>query len=420
MTSSLFRAGALALVATLLQTLLAPVPARAAGGADTVADARSDARRQRLAATLFGATVGEVRLTLVERADEATLLYRSDLTVVRDTVRLRQRTAIEARFHPITGALVHTSGRRCTAEEKGSGEASCVDAPPVTAKNAPGAVPALAAELVLSRREPTEGKSRDGWPACVEVVDEFSGRRGSACATVQRRDDGVIELDGEKLGQPFRARVRDGMLEWFEAPGQGARFTAVTGPVLRSGADLFADPVPSVGNVTGGLRRGVLSLRVEAPAEVLSQIAANAPGQQVILREADEALVELRQITPPRSPKAAKELAHAALLVAKARGSHVDCQAATDWFVAQARRRGWTVEPVVGVAWVHGRFAFHAWAVIDVEGHRVPVDPLLAQVPADAGHLQLGSEAGAVFLAARKAMRLEVVKTVGVHGTETK
>lgn len=364
------------------------------------------ARRQRLAAKLFGETVGEVRLTLMERDGEATLLYRSDLTVVRDAVRLQQKTVLESRFHPRTGTLLHTSGRRCTGEENGRGEASCVDAPPLTAHEAPGVVPALAAELVLSRR------TSDSHPACIDVVDEISGRRGSACATIRKSKDGAIDLEGEKLGQPFRAQVRDGLLVSFEAPGQGAAFSAVTGPVVRSGTDLFADPVPSSGNVTTGLRRGALTLRIEAPAEVLRQVDAKAPGHRVILQDDDSVLVELRQTTPPRSTKASQHLAHAALLVARARGHHVDCQAATDWFVAQARRRGWKVEPVVGVAWVHGRFAFHSWAIVEVEGRRVPVDPLLAQVPADAGHLQLGSDAGAVFLAARRAMRIAVVSAV--------
>lgn len=391
----------------------------------------STIRRQRLAATLFGATVGEVMLTLVEAPDESTLSYRSDLTVIRDTVRLRQQTHIVARYDSHTGEVRQTSARRCTTPESGAGHASstrgrdsgavedsCTDSRPITSRDAPDFVPALAAELFLARSATSGPSPQSGGNHCLDIVDEVSGHRGTACAVIQQAANGTVLLRGDKLGQPFRARVRDGILEFFEAPAQGARFSKATGPVIRSSADLFSDPVPSTGNVFSGLRRGRLTLQVEGPDDVLNSLDLTAPGHHAISRDGSSTLLELRQITPPRNSTAARTLAHAALLVARARGAHVDCQEATSWFIDQARQRGWKVEPVVGIAWVQGRFAFHSWAIIEVDGERVPVDPLLAQVPADAGHLQFGKDAGAVFLSARRSLHLRVVDNVSASVRE--
>jgi transglutaminase-like putative cysteine protease len=65
-----------------------------------------------------------------------------------------------------------------------------------------------------------------------------------------------------------------------------------------------------------------------------------------------------------------------------------DCQAYTALFVALARAAGLPARPVAGLLFREGRFYYHSWAEVLLDDW-VPVDPLLGQVPADAGRLRL-------------------------------
>lgn len=367
--------------------------------------ARADAPlRRRLAAELFGETVGEVRLTLDRRGELELLTYRSDVRVVRDRLRLRQRAFIEVAFQA-DGALVRSSSRRCTSLEEGGAAPTCGEWRALTEAVAGGAAPALAAELLLARRTgPGEH--------CLEIVDEETGAPGRACAVVSADPHG-IELVGTKLGAPFRARVREGLPVLFEAPAHGARFVEARGELELSDADLFADPIEASGDALAALGRGHMRLWISGDPGALGAVAkVRAPGQKSSELRPGLLLVETSRVALPREPRTRRQLAAAALLVAEARGRHVDCQAATSWFLEEARARRWKVRPAVGLAFVDGRFAFHSWAVVETaQGALVPVDPLLAQVPADAGHVHLvesGASAGAVLVAFRRGLSLVV------------
>lgn len=359
--------------------------------------------RRRLAADLFGETVGEVRLTLDRRGDLEILTYRSDLRVVRDRVRLRQKAFIEAAFRA-DGALVRSLARRCSSPEQGDAPPTCGDWHRLDGAQAKGAAPALAAELLLAR-------ARDG-EQCLDLIDEETGATGRACATVKRDRSGV-ELVGNKFGAPFRARIHGGLPQLFEAPEQGARFVEALGAVELSDADLFADPIEASGDADGALRRGKLRLWITGEPAAIARLAqVKGPGQRLVESREGSALVEVTRVAIPKAKRSRQQIDAAALLVAEARGRHVDCQAATTWFLERARARRWKVRPAVGFAWVDGRFAFHSWAIVETpDGARVPVDPLLAQVPADAGHVQLvdvGTSAGAVLVAFRRGLSLVV------------
>lgn len=371
--------------ALALLALLLPLAARA-----TV--------HRRLSASLFGETVGEVRLTL----DPGVLTYRSQMTVVRDKVRLRQTAFLQSRFDPATGALLHSVARRCSGPDRPDAELSCGPSRTLLAPDGAPA-PALAAETLLAR---SPGPSR-----CLAVVDEESGQRGEACAIATRTAEGV-RLDGVKLGLPFRALVVDGLVVELELPDQGARFAEAGGAVEVSDEDLFAAPIPASGDAAAAVRHGVMRLRVLAPPESLARLAlVTAPGQSVLEGQGGPLRLEVRRVEPPRTRRTRGMLDRAALLVAQARGSHVDCQTATQWFLEQARSRRWKVLPAIGFAFVDGRFAFHEWAVIQTPDGPVPVDPLLAQVPADAGHVQLSSSeasTGALLVEFRRGLSLEV------------
>lgn len=355
---------------------------------------------QKLGAYLFGQPVGEVRLTLSQTDGRSTLTYRSTLHVVRDAVRLKQSAALEVEY---ADRLLRSRAIRCTA----TGEQAPTCASPVERGEAEAGVwPSLAAELLLAARPAGEH--------CLEVVDEESGARGKACARVQPEPGGHRFLSGTKLGAPFRARVdARGMLVYLELLDHGARFEAIDRHLSPSDEDLFADPVPSSGDVVAGLRTGKLRLRLTAPSEALALLAAvKTPGQKMRKREGSTAVVETRRLALPKSAGARQVLNAAAFATLKSRGTHSDCQEATEWFLGYAKRKGWTARQAVGFAWVDGRFAFHSWVLLETDAGTFPVDPLLAQVPADAGHVQLaegGESAGSLLVAFRRNLSVEAL-----------
>ncbi len=64
-----------------------------------------------------------------------------------------------------------------------------------------------------------------------------------------------------------------------------------------------------------------------------------------------------------------------------------DCNEHTALYVALARAAGLPARSVAGLAYARGRFYYHAWPEVWLDGW-VPVDPTFGQFPADAGHLR--------------------------------
>ncbi|MCX7958585.1 MAG: transglutaminase-like domain-containing protein, partial [Deltaproteobacteria bacterium] len=67
-----------------------------------------------------------------------------------------------------------------------------------------------------------------------------------------------------------------------------------------------------------------------------------------------------------------------------------DCNEHTMLFVALARSLGIPARPAGGVAYLNGRFYFHAWAEAYTDSWRT-YDPTWGQSPADVGHIRLVS-----------------------------
>jgi hypothetical protein len=65
-----------------------------------------------------------------------------------------------------------------------------------------------------------------------------------------------------------------------------------------------------------------------------------------------------------------------------------DCTDLTALFVALARAAGIPARPAAGLLWQSPHFYYHAWAEVYL-GDWVAVDPLLGQLPADAGRVRL-------------------------------
>jgi len=202
-----------------------------------------------------------------------------------------------------------------------------------------GAVASILAEVRLA--EAGEGERR-----CLEVVDEESGRSGTACAT--RRGSW---LEGVVLGEPVRFRSGPGGLpDEVVLSGQGARF--------------LADPAAAVPR--------------RAP-RMFGSVVASPPGAEEergirfcgVAREEDDP-----EPPPPGIPTNFPE-----------RGS---CREKTAAWLRGARELGLEGRHAVGVAWDGRRFVWHEWAELSVSGRWVAVDPSFRQIPAQGPRFTLG------------------------------
>jgi len=66
-----------------------------------------------------------------------------------------------------------------------------------------------------------------------------------------------------------------------------------------------------------------------------------------------------------------------------------DCTEHTTLYTALSRAAGFPTKVRVGLVYLQGRFLFHAWPVVAVDGKWVDVDPSLNQFPADPTHIAL-------------------------------
>ena len=81
-----------------------------------------------------------------------------------------------------------------------------------------------------------------------------------------------------------------------------------------------------------------------------------------------------------------------------------DCNEHTVLYVALARAIGLPTRTAVGLVNVRGRFYYHAWPEVYLDGW-VAVDPTLGQYPADASHLR--------FLTGGLARQVELIRLIG-------
>ncbi len=66
-----------------------------------------------------------------------------------------------------------------------------------------------------------------------------------------------------------------------------------------------------------------------------------------------------------------------------------DCTEHTTLYAALSRAAGIPTKIHIGLVYLQGRFLFHAWPVVAIDGEWVDVDPSLNQFPADATHIAL-------------------------------
>jgi hypothetical protein len=81
-----------------------------------------------------------------------------------------------------------------------------------------------------------------------------------------------------------------------------------------------------------------------------------------------------------------------------------DCNEHTVLYVALARAAGLPARTAAGLVYVNGRFYYHAWPEVYLNGW-VAVDPTLGQFPADAAHLR--------FTIGGLARQFELIRLIG-------
>ena len=85
-----------------------------------------------------------------------------------------------------------------------------------------------------------------------------------------------------------------------------------------------------------------------------------------------------------------------------------DCNEHTQLFLGLARSAGIPARAAAGLAYVNGRFFYHAWPEVWL-GRWVAVDPTFGQFPADAAHLRF-----TIGGLARQAMLVQLIGTIGM------
>ena len=93
-----------------------------------------------------------------------------------------------------------------------------------------------------------------------------------------------------------------------------------------------------------------------------------------------------------------------------------DCNEHTQLYVAMARAIGLPARVAAGLAYVDGKFYYHAWPEVFL-GDWVPVDPTFGQVPADAAHLRFtigGLARQTELLRLMGNLRIDVLEVNGV------
>lgn len=82
-----------------------------------------------------------------------------------------------------------------------------------------------------------------------------------------------------------------------------------------------------------------------------------------------------------------------------------DCNEHTVLYVALARAIGLPARTAVGLVHIRGRFYYHAWPEVWLNGEWIALDPTLGQAPADASHIR--------FLVGGLARQVELVRLIG-------
>jgi hypothetical protein len=358
--------------------------------------------------TLGGEPVGRVRLSLSATPQGWSFTYESEALIRKGPVVARTAARATASLSP-SFTLRALEARRSegglslalvsAVERDGGLDVEVRQAAGVArSQRAPRAFPSSIALLLLSTARP-----------CLPVLEETTGRLGEACA--EAFGDEVM---GTILGEPFRARLRDGRIERLELPNQRAAFVRVAhAPRLASPPDLFGSPLEGAGPLSAAAAWALhTGAPLALPASECQSVEPSPDGATVRWRRAAPSALEplcpeTERDALERVARRASGASHDAWSAARAltkavydrievklpsaiegspegvwqsrRGS---CRGHVELFLALARRRGVTSRRALGLLAQDGRFWWHAWVQVRVAGRWYDVDPTEGEAPA--------------------------------------
>ncbi len=226
--------------------------------------------------------------------------------------------------------------------------------------------------------------------AYEEAFDNWrlEGRSGAATVGVDRD---ILEttaigadkaLDRSTLNR-LSVRLANIRLEGFDLDGDRQRLNGDTLTITRESEDqLVADYLLPLGGrqkVRGALRAEPM-IQVNHPE--IQRLASS-----IIMGTADP-VVAARRINAWVHDSLRKRLTFgipSALQVLRTRSG--DCNEHTQLFIALARSVGIPTRSAAGLAYIDGKFYYHAWPEVYLTGW-VAIDPTFGQFPADAAHLR--------------------------------
>ena len=172
-------------------------------------------------------------------------------------------------------------------------------------------------------------------------------------------------------------------LAGFDLDGQGQRLSGDTLTVRKASDSAMAPAIRGRGDLYRALRKFVApEPLIESSDPVIVALASRIRG-----RERDARVIAER-ITTWVHDSISDRITFgvpSALQVLKSRTG--DCNEHTQLFVALARAAGLPARVAAGLAYVDGKFYYHAWPEVYFSDW-VAVDPTFGQFPADAAHLR--------------------------------
>ncbi len=280
-----------------------------------------------------------------------------------------------------------------------------VDGARRTVRGRPETVPLALAELALV--------ARGG--GCLEVLDEETGRIGTACATLRAQgqpdEAAPARQRAPEAERSFAAGSdleRAGGLGERRLPSRSETGEPSTPPVQMPGARMRVDALGVIEEVTAG--RDGFPEAVEIPAQrtrFVRDAAAEVPGAAPPL--------EVRVPGPPagraphrfcgRAPDAPAPRADlSAFPVPRPDGS--SCREQARAYAAALRARGLPARVAVGVAHDGAGFVWHAWTEARTAAGWVAVDPAFGELPARGPRFTIARHGGDVAGLAQAGRRV--------------
>jgi transglutaminase-like putative cysteine protease len=205
----------------------------------------------------------------------------------------------------------------------------------------------------------------------------------------------------------LQVRLRNVALEDFDLDGGRQRLVRDTLTIVREPSDsLVAGYSRESANGTLGVR-----FRTQLSSEPFVQVQhpeMQAAVQKIVGNEQDPR-VAAQRLTAWVYRTVKKEYRVGipdALTVLRTKAG--DCNEHTQLYLALARTAGIPARAAAGLAYVNGRFFYHAWPEVWL-GRWVAVDPTFGQFPADAAHLRF-----TIGGLARQAMLVQLIGTIGM------